>query len=142
MHGGCDAAFALAFPVAFLLEIVPEVDAFRNVLRGPLALLGLGFGASGVGAEASWSPGIRGPSLRAQRIVAVKSGGRGARREPFAGRERLRASRRQRAFRPGCGNGNGIGMRAGRHRRIGGNGVLVYLAFKRHSGQRISTGHL
>ena len=31
------------------------------------------------------------------------------RREPFAGRERLRASRRQRAFRPGCGNGNGIG---------------------------------
>ena len=55
-------------------------------------------------------PGYGGPSLRAatdRRRPNPEAGG--ARREPFAGRERLRASRRQRAFRPGCGNGNGIG---------------------------------
>ena len=55
-------------------------------------------------------PEYGGPSLRAaadRRRPNPEA--RGARREPFAGRERLRASRRQRAFRPGCGNGNGIG---------------------------------
>ena len=134
MHGGCDAAFALAFPVAFLLEIVPEVRAlFRNVLRGGrLALLGLGFGDLGSrrgGVMVARNTGDHRSGR--QRIVAVQ-----IRRQGAPGGSRLRGG-------SGCGRlvGNGrsvrvaetetvLAMRAGRHRRIGGNGVLVYLAFK------------
>ena len=134
MHGGCDAAFALAFPVAFLLEIVPEVGAlFRNVLRGGrLAFLGLGFGGLGSrrgGVMVARNTGDHRSGR--QRIVAVQ-----IRRQGAPGGSRLRGG-------SGCGrlvdNGRSVrvaetetvlAMRAGRHRRIGGNGVLVYLAFK------------
>lgn len=104
MHGGCDAAFALAFPVAFLLEIVPEVGAlFRNVLRGGrLALLGLGFGGLGNrrgGVMVARNTGTIAPGGSGS--SPSKSGGRGA-----PGGSRLRGG-------SGCGRlvGNGRSVR-------------------------------
>ena len=75
-----------------------------------------------------------------QRIVAVQ-----IRRQGAPGGSRLRGG-------SGCGrlvdNGRSVwvaetetvlAMRAGRHRRIGGNGVLVYLAFKQGNGSAQGT---
>lgn len=101
----------LLSPSRFFWKVFQKSERFSATFCGGAGWpFGLGFGASGVGAEASWSPGIRGtiaPGGNGSSPSNPEAGG--ARRGPFAGRERLRASRRQRAFRPGCGNGNGIG---------------------------------
>lgn len=102
----------LLSPSRFFWKVFQKSERFSATFCGGAGwpFWGSVSGASESARRRRGRPEYGGPSLREatdRRRPNPEAGG--ARRGPFAGRERLRASRRQRAFRPGCGNGNGIG---------------------------------